>query len=185
MKGLKKLRCDSHSFFLVNILKMLVFRIAQKCAIFNKVLQKYVRILGSRNLHHRDGGFLFFSSDISYAGEAASLEYNIFSMIGVKIEDTMIRKITDVKYTGVSSPAVRPFCATIRATSPRVIIPTPIFSESRPLNLQRRAISPQPIIFETSPTATNAMEKARIPILTLSTFVFNPMLAKKTGPNSM
>lgn len=52
--------------------------------------------------------YMAFSTD-PYAGEAASLEYNIFSMIGVKIEDTMIRKITDVKYTGVSRPAVNPF----------------------------------------------------------------------------
>lgn len=121
----------------------------------------------------------------NYAGEAASLEYSIFNMIGVAIEDTMIRKITDVKYTGVSRPAVNPFCATISATSPLVIIPTPIFNESRTLNLQTRAISPQPTIFEISPTATKAMEKTRMLMLTLSTFVFKPILAKKTGPNSM
>lgn len=35
--------------------------------------------------------------EIFYAGEAASLEYSIFRTIGVRIEDTMIRKITDVK----------------------------------------------------------------------------------------
>ena len=108
------------------------------------------------------------------------MEYNTFNIIGVRIEDTIIKRMTDVKYTGVSRPADNPFCATISATSPRVIIPTPIFKESNPLNLQRRAISPHPIIFEMSPTATNAAEKSRIPILTLSTFVFRPILAKNT-----
>ena len=124
-------------------------------------------------------------SSPSYVGEAASFEYNILSIIGVEMDDTMIKNITEVKYTGVSSPAVSPFCATISATSPLVIMPTPILSESMPLNLHRRAISPQPTIFEINPTATNAMEKARILIFTLSTLVFSPILAKKTGPNSI
>lgn len=120
-----------------------------------------------------------------YVGEAASLEYNIFKMIGVDMDDTIIKKITDVKYTGVSKPAVNPFCATIRATSPRVIIPTPIFRESIPLNLHRRAAIPQPMTFEINPTTTNAIENIRILIFTLSTLVFRPILAKKTGPNNI
>ena len=125
------------------------------------------------------------NKNFPYVGEAASLEYNIFKIIGVAIEDTIIKKITDVKYTGVSRPAVNPFCATIRATSPRVIIPTPILRESIPLNLQSRAVIPQPMIFEINPTATNAIENRRILIFTLSTFVFRPILAKKTGPNNI
>lgn len=120
-----------------------------------------------------------------YVGEAVSLEYNIFKIIGVDMDDTIIKKITDVKYTGVSKPTVNPFCATIRATSPRVIIPTPILRESIPLNLHRRAAIPQPTTFEISPTATNAIENIKILIVTLSTFVFRPILAKKTGPNNM
>lgn len=101
------------------------------------------------------------------------------------MDETMIKNITEVKYTGVSSPAVSPFCATISATSPLVIMPTPILNESMPLNLHRRAVRPQPIILEIKPTATNAMEKTRILMFTLSTLVFSPILAKNTGPNSM
>ncbi len=144
-----------------------------------------MRIADHKKSITKSGQIQVKNSPTIYVGEAASFEYNIFNMIGVKIEETMIRKITDVKYTGVSRPAERPFCATISATSPRVIMPTPIFSESRTLNLQMRAISPQPMIFEISPTATNAMEKNRMLIFRLSTLVFRPILAKKTGPNSM
>ena len=120
-----------------------------------------------------------------YAGEAVSFEYKIFNIMGVKIDDTIIKKITDVKYTDVSNPADKPFWATTNATSPRVIMPTPIFSESKPLNLHSRPMIPQPTTLEISPTATNAIEKSRIPILMLSIFVFRPILAKKTGPNNM
>ena len=34
--------------------------------------------------------------------------------------DTMISRITDVKYTELIMPSLSPLCATIKATSPRV-----------------------------------------------------------------
>lgn len=101
------------------------------------------------------------------------------------MDDIIISKITEVKYTGVRSPTDNPFCDTIKATSPLVIIPTPIFKESDILNLQIFAIIPHPTILETNPTATNAMEKIKILAFKLSKFVFNPILAKNTGPNNM
>ena len=68
--------------------------------------------------------FKLLFQDLYYA----SFAYNTFSIIGVNIDDTIISKITDVKYTGVKSPADNPFCDTISATSPLVIMPTPILS---------------------------------------------------------
>ena len=67
--------------------------------------------------------------------------------MGVETLETMISRITAVKYSGVRRPTDNPFCATIRATSPRVIMPTPIFRLSGKENLQAFAMSPQPMIF--------------------------------------
>ncbi len=92
--------------------------------------------------------------DAVFPSVTASFAYNTFNIIGVAIDETIINKITDVKYTGVSSPAESPFCDTISATSPLVIIPTPIFKESKLLNLHSRAVIPQPIILDTKPTST-------------------------------
>lgn len=101
------------------------------------------------------------------------------------MDEIIISKITDVKYTGVSRPTDNPFWDTIRATSPLVIIPTPIFKESDILNLQILAINPHPITFAIRPTATNATEKIRMLAFKLSRLVFNPILAKNTGPNNI
>ena len=101
------------------------------------------------------------------------------------MEETIINKITDVKYTGDMSPTARPFWDTINATSPRVIIPTPIFRESIALNLQILAISPQPTIFVSNATITNPIENNKISIFKLSMLVFKPILAKNTGPNNI
>ena len=99
------------------------------------------------------------------------------------MEDTIIKRITDVKYTGFKSPTASPFCDTIRATSPLVIIPTPIliacFGEYR----SNIAIREQPIILEKSATATNASENQRIFQFISLMSVFKPMDAKKIGPN--
>ena len=92
----------------------------------------------------------------------AFFAYNNFKIIGVAMEDTIISKITDVKYTEESSPTESPFWETISATSPRVIIPTPILSESGILNLQSFAVPPQPITFVKSATATSAIENQSI-----------------------
>ena len=56
--------------------------------------------------------------DAVFPSVTASFAYNTFNIIGVAIDETIINKITDVKYTGVSSPAESPFCDTISATSP-------------------------------------------------------------------
>ena len=52
--------------------------------------------------------------------------YSLLSRIGARIELTNIIRITGVKNSGVIKPRARPFCAVISATSPLVIIPTPI-----------------------------------------------------------
>ena len=93
-------------------------------------------------------------------------------MIGVAMEDTMISKMTDVKYTGCMSPTASPFCETIRATSPRVIMPTPIFKESSHEKRQTLEIRPQPTIFVMSATKMNATENSRMDAFTSSISVF-------------
>lgn len=96
--------------------------------------------------------------------------------------EAMIKRMTAVKYSGVRRPTDNPFCATISATSPRVIIPTPIFKLSGNENLQALAIRPQPMIFVTSATRTKAAENKRMEPFKWSTLVLKPMLVKNTGP---
>lgn len=93
---------------------------------------------------------------------ASSRAYIILSRIGVKTLEAIIKRITDVKYSDVKRPTDKPFCATINATSPRVIMPTPIFKLSENENLQSLAISPQPMIFASSATTTNPAENKSI-----------------------
>ena len=76
--------------------------------------------------------------------------------------ETMIRIIIGAKNCGAIRPVSSPFLATIRPTSPRFIIPTPILSESGILNLQSFAVPPQPITFVKSATATSAIENQSI-----------------------
>ena len=97
----------------------------------------------------------------------------------------IISKITAVKYCDDIRPTLRPFCATISATSPLVIIPTPILRQSIPLNPHNLDIIPHPIILETSAIITNAIENTISAESTPSIFVFNPILAKNTGPKSI
>ena len=70
----------------------------------------------------------------------------------------------------------------MRATSPRVIMPTPILRESQERNRQHRAASPQPITLLSSATATKASENSRILRSRADRSVLSPMLAKNTGP---
>lgn len=105
--------------------------------------------------------------------------------IGVAIDDTIIRRMTLVKYTGLRSPTDNPFWDTIRATSPLVIIPIPIFNESLAENLHSLATAPQAIIFVNSATRTKAMENHRICAEKSAMSVLRPILAKNTGPNSI
>ena len=86
------------------------------------------------------------------------------------------------KYSAPIIPTDSPFCATIKATSPLVIIPTPIFNASGPLNLQILAIRPQPMILHSNATTTNPIEKSTNSPFRWSKLVFNPILAKKIGP---
>ncbi len=90
-----------------------------------------------------------------------------------------------MKNSGVSSPRESPFWEIIRATSPRVIMPMPIFRESAMEKRHSFAMSPQPMILASSAVRIKQSEKSRISAFTLSREVFKPMLAKKTGPNSM
>ena len=99
------------------------------------------------------------------------------------MEDVIISKITDVKYTGSSSPTDIPFWATIKATSPRVIIPTPTLIACLAGILQAIDISPQPIILVSKATATKPRENTRIDQSIFWILVFKPILAKKIGPN--
>ena len=78
----------------------------------------------------------------------------------------------------------RPFWATIRATSPRVIMPTPTLRESPQLNLQTLAASPQPMILVIRATTTKHTLNSRISGVRPLISVFRPMLAKKMGANS-
>ena len=96
--------------------------------------------------------------------------------------ETIIRKITAVKYIGEIIPTERPFCETINATSPLVIIPTPILKLSFMLNLHNLAMIPHPMIFVINATSTKLRENRRIVPSILSILVFKPILAKKTGP---
>ena len=106
---------------------------------------------------------------LSFVG--ASLEYNIFRITGVSMELHMIRRITDVKYLLSISPTASPFCDTMRATSPLVIIPTPILSVSLPLKPNALPARPQPTIFESIPVSTNARENRSILISRVFIFV--------------
>ena len=49
-----------------------------------------------------------------------------FIKTGTIIDDTIIKRITEEKYFESINPTARPLLATIRATSPRTIIPSPI-----------------------------------------------------------
>ena len=57
---------------------------------------------------------------------------------------------TGAKKTSESSPTEIPFCATIRATSPRHTIPAPICKDSLFPYLQINAPRPHPAIFDTT-----------------------------------
>ena len=97
------------------------------------------------------------------------------------MEEQMISKITAVKNWEEIMPTDKHFWATIKATSPRVIIPMPIFKESLKLNLQILAIMPQPTILEPSATTTKARQNSRNFTSVISKEVFKPMLTKKIG----
>lgn len=101
------------------------------------------------------------------------------------MEEKRINNITGVKKTGSNKPTDKPFCETIRATSPRIIIPTPILTESLLLNLKSLAINPQPIILAERAIAINNMEYNSNDREKYSIEVFKPMLAKNTGPNNI
>ena len=101
------------------------------------------------------------------------------------IEDTIISSITDVKYFASIMPTESPFCETISATSPRVIMPTPTLRLSRKEYFIRRAVRPQPMTFVSIATSTKHTEKSSSSGVKPSKRVLMPMLAKNTGPNIM
>ena len=81
--------------------------------------------------------------------------------MGVMIADTKIKMITLVKNMELRRPSSSPFWATIKATSPRFIIPTPILRESLPEKWHRRAIPPQPTTLDSRPTTRKARVNRR------------------------
>ena len=105
--------------------------------------------------------------------------------MGTVIELNRISMITPVKYSGVIRPTARPAFAVIRATSPLVIMPTPILRESLKLNLQSFATAPQPTILARHATATNAIEKNKSFKFIDAKETLRPMPAKKIGANTM
>ena len=104
-----------------------------------------------------------------------------FSTSGVATLDTTISRMTAVKYTASTTPMARPFWATISATSPRVIMPTPTLRESPQLKRQSFAARPQPMILVISATMTKQMQNSRISGVRPLILVFRPMDAKKMG----
>ena len=90
-------------------------------------------------------------------------------------------RMTAVKYTGSTTPTSRPFWATISATSPRVIMPTPTLRESPQLKRQIFAARPQPMILVSSATMTKQMQNSKISGVRPLMSVFKPMEAKNTG----
>ena len=115
------------------------------------------------------------------ATSSLSLENKNFKIIGVMTEELMMSKITAVKYSDEIIPTDRHFWATINATSPRVIIPTPIFKESDQLNRQSFAIKPQPIILVRRATITKQrLNNRNLPFIA-EKVVFKPIPTKKIG----
>ena len=93
--------------------------------------------------------------------------------------------ITPVKYSGVMSPTASPALAVIRATSPLVIMPTPILRESLKLNLQSLETAPQPMILARQATATNATENRSSLRFIEEKETLRPIPAKKMGAKTM
>ena len=69
----------------------------------------------------------------------------------------------------------------MRATSPRVIMPTPTLRESDQLKRQAFAARPQPMILVSRATITKQALNSRMVGVRPLMSVFRPMLAKKTG----
>ena len=86
-----------------------------------------------------------------------------------------------MKKTESTTPTPRPFWATMRATSPRVIMPTPTLRESPQLNRQSFAARPQPMILVSRATITKQALNSRMVGVRPLMSVLRPMLAKKTG----
>ena len=105
--------------------------------------------------------------------------------MGTAIELKRISMMTPVKYSGVMRPTARPALAVIRATSPLVIMPTPILIESLKLNLQSFAVAPQPMTFARQATATKASEKNSSFKFIDAKETLRPMPAKKIGAKTM
>lgn len=79
------------------------------------------------------------------------------------------------------NPACSPFCATIKATSPLEIIPTPMVRESILEKPHSFAPNPQPMILDSMATTKSAMVKKINSVDMFVTTVLIPILAKKIG----
>ena len=111
------------------------------------------------------------------------LDNSSFNKIGVK----SVVNITTITIAGKrfssNSPALAPFCATIKETSPLAIIPVPIAKAVKLLNLQSLAPIKQPIIFVKIATIKSTTAKTIIFTVIPCILVFIPMLAKNIGEN--
>ena len=108
-----------------------------------------------------------------------------FNKIGVISVVTITTRTMAGKSESDISPACSPFCATINATSPLEIIPTPMVKESIFENPHIFAPNPQPIILESMATSKSAMVKNISSVDISVTTVLIPMLAKKIGVKNM
>ena len=78
-----------------------------------------------------------------------------------------------------------PLLATMRATSPLEIMPTPIWTHSRLVYRHSLAPRPQPMILETMAHSSRSTEKRTMERDMSGKTTLAPMLAKKQGERSM
>ena len=85
------------------------------------------------------------------------------------------------KSSGVIIPLWRPRFVVIKATSPRDIIPIPIWRHSEFFNPQSLAVMPQPITFPKIAVMNNKIVNKSMLELKVFKFTAKPTLAKKMG----
>ena len=98
-------------------------------------------------------------------GGFLSLPDRAFKQRGHITELTKTSITTTARCVPSISPAVIPYCATTRATSPRAIMPKPTIRLSCMLNLNILEVSPQPKILPIITAATTASANRRISAL--------------------
>ena len=92
--------------------------------------------------------------------------------------------MTGAKKTSGISPSAAPLLATIKATSPRQTMPTPICSHWWFFKPHSLAPSPHPRTLVSTATMTSRTEKRMSLLSILGRSTSKPMLAKKIGVSS-